>query len=204
MCKIKIYTKLDVIAAFNQICIKKNHEWMTIFNTYYDQFEYLIMSFELCNALSNFQNYINEIIYEYFDVFCSVYLNDVLIYNNDENEHTDQMLKILCWLQEQDLYLNINKYEFNSRKIKYLDLIVIFDDVKINSKKVKTIQNWKISQNIKNMQVFLKFVNFYHQFIINFSQQTHFLIECSKSKVFLIRTEKQKIRYNLFTWITNY
>ena len=91
LCKVKIYIKLDVIVIFNQICIKKNHEWMTAFNTHYDQFEYLIMSFELCNALSNFQNYINEIIYEYLDMFCSVYLNDVLIYNDDENKHMNQI-----------------------------------------------------------------------------------------------------------------
>ena len=73
---------------------------MTVFNTCYNQFEYLIMLFELCNALSNFQSYINETVHEYFNVFCSIYLNNVLIYNNDENEHTNQILKILHQLQE--------------------------------------------------------------------------------------------------------
>ena len=114
---------------------------MTVFNTCYDQFEYLIMSFELCNALSNFQNYINETVHEYLDVFCSAYLNNVLIYSDDENEHTDQILKILHQLQEQDLHLDIDKCEFDSRKIKYLNLIVTSDDVKMNSEKVKAIQN---------------------------------------------------------------
>ena len=87
--------------------------------------------------------------------------------------------------------------------MKYLDLIVTFDDVKMNLKKVKAIQNWKTSWSVKNMQAFLRFVNFYCQFIINFSQWTHFLTECSKNKIFLIRTEKWKIRYNLFTWIAD-
>ena len=114
---------------------------MTVFNTHYDQFEYLIISFELCNASSNFQSYINETIHEYLDVFCSVYLNDILIYSNDENEHTDQILKILCQLQEQDLHLDIDKCEFDSKKVKYLDLIVTSDDVKMNSEKMKAIQN---------------------------------------------------------------
>ena len=158
------------------------------------------MLFKLCNASSNFQNYINKTIHEYFDVFCSIYLNNILIYNNDENKHTNQILKILYWLQEWDFYLDIDKCEFDSREMKYLDLIITSDDVKMNSEKVKAIQNWKISWNIKNMQAFLEFVNFYCWFIINFSQWTHSLTECSKSKVFLIRTEKQKIRYNLFTW----
>src|SRR5436190_22822418 len=84
------------------------------------------MSFRLCNASSNFQSYINKTVCEYLDVFCSVYLNDVLIYNNDENKHTDQILKILCQLQEQDLHLDIDKCEFDSKKMKYLDLIITF------------------------------------------------------------------------------
>ena len=71
---------------------------MTAFNTHYDQFEYLIMLFRLYNASSNFQNYINKTIYEYFDMFCSVYLNNVLIYSNDENKHMNQILKIFCQL----------------------------------------------------------------------------------------------------------
>ena len=88
--------------------------------------------------------------------------------------------------------------------MKYLDLIIISDDVKMNSEKVKAIQNWETSQNVKNVQAFLEFANFYHWFIINFLQQIYFLIECNKNKVFLIRIEKQKIRYNLFTWTADY
>src|SRR5436189_4329142 len=114
---------------------------MIAFNTCYDQFEYLIMSFKLCNASSNFQSYINETIHEYFNVFCLVYLNNVLIYNDDENKHTNQMLKIFCQLQKQDFHLNIDKCEFDSKKIKYLNLIITFDNVKMNSEKVKAIQN---------------------------------------------------------------
>ena len=148
------------------------------------------MLFELCNALSNFQNYINETVHKYFDVFYSIYLNDVLIYNDDENEHTNQILKIFHWFWEWNLYLDIDKCEFDSRKMKYLDLIITFNDVKMNSEKVKAIQNWKTSQNIKNVQAFLEFVNFYCWFIINFSQWTCSLTEYSKNKVFLIRTEK--------------
>ena len=64
---------------------------MTAFNTHYDQFEYLIMLFRLYNASSNFQNYINKTIYEYFDMFYSIYLNNILIYSNDENKHTNQI-----------------------------------------------------------------------------------------------------------------
>ena len=48
------FTKLDIIAAFNQIRIKEGQEWMTAFNTRYSQFEYLVMPFGLCNVPRTF------------------------------------------------------------------------------------------------------------------------------------------------------
>ena len=86
------YTKLDVIHAFNRIRIKEDHEWLTAFNSRYGQFEYLVMPFCLCNALGTFQGYINEFLREYLDVFCTAYLDDVLIYTSKDEDHASHML----------------------------------------------------------------------------------------------------------------
>ena len=81
------YTKLDVIHAFNQIRMKEGHKWLTAFNSRYGQFEYLVMPFGLCNAPGTFQGYINESLREYLDVFCTAYLDDVLIYSGREEDY---------------------------------------------------------------------------------------------------------------------
>ena len=60
----------------------------------YNLFEYMIMSFELYNALNIFQIFINDVLREYFDVFCFAYLNDILIYNNIKKEHINYVRKI--------------------------------------------------------------------------------------------------------------
>ena len=57
----KQFTKLDIIHVFNRIRIKNGQEWLTVFNTRYGQFEYLVKLFELCNASGMFQSYINNI-----------------------------------------------------------------------------------------------------------------------------------------------
>ena len=75
--------------------IKKCQELLTTFNTRHGQFEYLVMPFGLCNTPDTFQSYINNSLHEYLDVFCTAYLDDVLIYSIDEKEHTKQVLKIL-------------------------------------------------------------------------------------------------------------
>lgn len=87
--EVEIFTKLDIIHAFNRIRIKEGHEWLTAFNTRYGQFEYLIMPFGLCNASGTFQSYINDSFKEYLDVFCTAYLDDILIYSKNKKEHAD-------------------------------------------------------------------------------------------------------------------
>ena len=89
------YTKLDVIHAFNRIRMKEGHKWLTAFNSRYGQFEYLVMPFGLCNAPGTFQGYINESLREYLDVFCTAYLDDVLIYSAREEDHADHVLQVL-------------------------------------------------------------------------------------------------------------
>ena len=139
LCAAKFYTKLNVIAAFNEIRIRKGDEEKTAFLTRYGLYEYVVMSFDLCNAPETFQSFINETFRDYLNVFCSVYLNDVLIYSNIRKKHTTHVRKVLDKLHAAGLYLNINKCEFYVNEIKYLELIIIIDGVKMDSEKVQII-----------------------------------------------------------------
>ena len=79
--KAKYFTKLNIVVAFNKIRMAEREKWKTAFRTRYGFFESLIMNFGLCGVPSSFQNYINDILHEYLDTFCSAYINDILIYN---------------------------------------------------------------------------------------------------------------------------
>ena len=94
------------------------------------------MFFDFCNVFETFQSFINETFRDYLNVFCFVYLNDVLIYNNIKKKHIIHVRKIFDKLHVANFYLNINKCEFYVNEIKYFELIIIIDDVKMNSKKV--------------------------------------------------------------------
>jgi Reverse transcriptase (RNA-dependent DNA polymerase) len=96
----KFYTKLDVIIAFNRIRIAEKQEYLIVFNTYYGLFEILVIPFGLSNAPVIFQAWINEILYLYLDIFCIVYINDILIYLDNLFEHKKHIKKVLCVLQD--------------------------------------------------------------------------------------------------------
>ena len=97
------------------------------------------MPFGLCNAPGTFQSFINDTVREYLDVFCTAYLDDVLIYSENEEEHSEQVLKVLTRLKDKRLQVDIDKCEFSVTEIKYLGLIVTTEGIKMDSEKIEAI-----------------------------------------------------------------
>ena len=85
--KTQYFTKFDIIAVFNQIHIQEDDEKYTVFQTWWDLFEQLMMFFDLKNKFNMFQHYINDMLHEFLDVFVTAYIDDILIYLNFLSEH---------------------------------------------------------------------------------------------------------------------
>ena len=150
-CQVKIYSKFDIIIVFNEIRMKFDHEKKIVFIIRYEFFEYVVMFFDLCNVFETFQILINKTFQEYLNDFCTTYLNDILIYSNSKTEHIKHVNKMLFKLKKANFYLNIDKCKFHVITIKYLNLIIIIEDIQINFNKIKIILKWKISRTIKNV-----------------------------------------------------
>ena len=198
----KVFSKFDIIHAFNRIRMKEGQEWLTAFNTRYGQFEYLVMSFGLCNAPGMVQNYINEAVRDFLDQFCTAYMDDILVYSNSEEEHTDHVLKVLRRLRERRLQLDIDKCEFNTKQVKYLGLIITTDGIKMDPDKLACIRDWQTPTSVKDVQQFVGFCGFYRHFIKDFSRHVRPLNELTEGESYLSRTGKRKVRYKPFIWTT--
>ncbi len=129
-----------------------------------------ILSFELINELISFQQYMNDVLWDFLNNFCQVYLDDILIYSKTQWKHKQHVKMILSRLWEADLQMNIQKCKFNVEETIFLEVIVLEQNLRMNSIKVKFIVNWTTSINLKKVQDFMKFVNFYWRFIKNFSK----------------------------------
>ena len=97
------------------------------------------MLFNLYNVSITFQVFINDVLKEYLNVFYITYFDDILIYNNIKEKHLYHINKILNKLQKVELYFDINKCDFYIIRVKYLDLIIIIDEIEINFKKIEII-----------------------------------------------------------------
>ena len=179
----KIFTKLDIISAFNRLRIREGDEPLTAFKTRFGLFEYLVMPFGLCNGPASFQNYINDTLGEWLDDFCTAYLDDILIYSYNEAEHEIHVKRILQKLLEAGLQIDITKCAFGVTEVPYLGLIITTKGVKIDPAKVNTIINWPLIINVKDVQSFLGFANFYRRFIYRYSKLAAPLTNLTKKNV---------------------
>jgi len=143
--KIKYYIKLNIIAVFNKLRMTYENEWKIAFRTRYDLYKYNVLLFELTNESSSFQNFINDTLHDFLNVFCIAYMNDILIYSNSKKKHTQHVHQILKRLRVIKLQINIKKCEFSVIEIKYLSLIIITHEIKMNSEKINVIMNWAAS-----------------------------------------------------------
>jgi hypothetical protein len=99
----KIYTKLNIIVIFNHIRITERQEYLTAFNTYYSLYKTLVILFGLSNAPATFQACINKVLHSYLDVFCTIYINDILVYSNDLTSYKQYVRLIIKALRDAGL-----------------------------------------------------------------------------------------------------
>src|SRR5204863_4622168 len=141
----------------------------------YKLYEYQVMLFELTNASVTFQKLINHVLYNHLNEFVITYLDDILIYSENEENHEKHVKKVLKKLQEKKLYLKSEKCKFHKQQVKYLEHIVTTERLEMNSKKIKAIIKFLTSKCIKNIQTFQKLTEYYQKFITNFISITALL-----------------------------
>ena len=159
---------VNIIAAFNKFWMHLNSEDLIIFIISFDAFKYKVLFFDLINELAFYQQYMNEVLFDFLNCFIQVYLNDILIYSKTHRKHVDYVCLVLSRLWEAGLQIDIWKYKFHIQKTKFLKLILTTEEFEMNSKKIKAIKNWSMLNNLKLTQSFLRFCNFYKCFIYCF------------------------------------
>ena len=93
--KARVYTKLDLREAYHRVRITKGDKWKTAFRTRYGHFKYTVMPFSLTNAPAQFQQLILQTLAGLVNITCIIYLNNILIFSDEEKEHKDHVREVL-------------------------------------------------------------------------------------------------------------
>src|ERR1700677_3946600 len=124
------------------------------------------MFFELTNSPASFQTMMNAILKDLIDQgHVVVYMDDILVFTKDLEEHRRIVNEVLRQLKENDLFLKPQKCFFEQKEVKFLGLIISEEGIRIDLKKVEGVQNWPHPKKVKEVQAFLGFANFYRRFV---------------------------------------
>ncbi len=135
----KYLTRLNIIVAFNKLCMHSDSEDLTIFIIFFNSYKYHVMLFELINESAFYQHYMNDVLFKYLHQFCQIYLDDIIIYSKILKKHKQHVWLILNKLREADLQIDINKCEFHVQKTIFLELLILIKELKMNLQKMQAV-----------------------------------------------------------------
>ena len=150
----KTFTKLDIRGAYNLIRMRGVDEWKTAFCTHFGLFESLVMPFGLTNAPATFQAYINDALRPFLDRLCTAYLDDILIYSENEEQYIEHVKQILEALTKAGLQVEPQKCEFHTNNGEYLGFIFTTEGLRMDPARITTIIEWPIPKKLRDVRSF--------------------------------------------------
>ena len=100
--------------------MKAASEDLTTFNSRFGAYKYKVSPFGLTGGPASWQHFINDVLFEYLDKFCTAYLDDILIYSRNLKQHRQHVRGVLIKLREAGIQADVDKCEFHVTETKYL------------------------------------------------------------------------------------
>jgi hypothetical protein len=163
-----VFSKIDLRSGYHHLKIRATDIPKTAFITRYGLYEYTMMPFGLTNAPAYFMYLMNKVFMEYLDKFVMVFIDDILIFSKNEEQHDEHLRLVLQKLRENQLYAKLNKCEFWLKEVSFLGHIISEGGLSIDPSKVKDVLSWKTPQNVLDIISFLGLEGYYRRFIEGF------------------------------------
>ena len=138
-----VFSKIDLRSGYYQLRVKEVDVSKTAFRTRYGHYEFLVMPIGLTNAPAAFMDLMNRVFHPYLDQFVVVFIDDILVYSKDAQEHEHHLRIVLQTLRENQLFANLSKCDFWLKKVSFLGHIVPAEGIRADPVKIEAIVNWK-------------------------------------------------------------
>ncbi|GJY19939.1 putative reverse transcriptase domain-containing protein [Tanacetum coccineum] len=155
-----VYLKIDLRSGYHQLRVQEEDIPKTEFRTRYGHYEFQVMPFGLTNAPVVFMNLMNQVCKPYLDKFVIMFIDDILIYSKNKEEHEEHLKLTLELLKKEELYAKFSKYDFWLPKVQFLSHVIDSEDIYVDPAKIKSIKDWASSKTLIEIFQFLGSENF--------------------------------------------
>nr|ABA94769.1 retrotransposon protein, putative, Ty3-gypsy subclass [Oryza sativa Japonica Group] len=178
----RVFSKIDLRSGYHQLKIRSEDIPKTAFSTRYGLYEFTVMSFGLTNAPAFFMNLMNKIFMEYLDQFVVVFIDDILVYSKNEEEHAEHLRLIMEKLRDHQLFAKFSKCEFWLDRVAFLGHVISSNGVEVDPSKVEAVLAWNPPKNVSEIRSFLGLAGYYRRFIEGFSKLARPMTELLKKE----------------------
>ncbi|XP_058740934.1 uncharacterized protein LOC131613264 [Vicia villosa] len=165
----RVFSKIDLRSGYHQIRVKEEDIQKTAFRTQYGHYEYSVMPFGVSNAPGVFMEYMNRIFHSYLNQLVVVFIDDILIYSNSDEEHAGHLRIVLQVLKENKLFAKLSKCEFWLQEVSFLGHVISKDGIAVDPFKVSVVLKWEPPKSVTEIRSFFSLAGYYRRFIEGFS-----------------------------------
>ncbi|KZV49595.1 hypothetical protein F511_15455 [Dorcoceras hygrometricum] len=164
-----VYSKIDLRSGYHQLRVRDEDISKTAFRTRYGHYEFVVMPFGLTNAPAVFMSLMNRVFQRYLDDFVIVFIDDILIYSKNLNDHASHLRTVLQTLRNEKLYAKLSKCEFWLQRVVFLGHIISGAGISVDPSKIEAVINWPRPKSVPEIRSFMGLAGYYRRFIQDFS-----------------------------------
>ncbi|GJT10432.1 putative reverse transcriptase domain-containing protein [Tanacetum coccineum] len=178
-----VYSKIDLRSGYHQLRVQEEDIPKTAFRTRYGHYEFQVMPFGLTNAPAVFMDLMNRVCKPYLDKFVIVFIDDILIYSKNKQEHEEHLKLILELLKKEELYAKFSKCEFWIPKVQFLGHVIDSEGIHVDPAKIESVKDWASPKSPTEIRQFLGLAGYYRRFIEGFSKIAKPMTKLTQKKV---------------------
>ncbi|GKB10614.1 putative reverse transcriptase domain-containing protein [Tanacetum coccineum] len=192
-----VYSKIDLRSGYHQLRVRDEDIPKTSFRTRYGHYEFQVMPFGLTNAPAIFMDLMNRVCKTYLDKFIIVFIDDILIYSRNKEEHANHLRIILKLLKKEKLYAKFSKCDFWIHIVQFLGHLIDSQGLHVDPAKIEAVKNWTSPTTPTEIRQFLGLAGYYRRFIKDFSKIAKSLTELTQKNKKYIWGEDQESAFQL-------
>ncbi|GJS85514.1 reverse transcriptase domain-containing protein [Tanacetum coccineum] len=192
-----VYSKIDLRSGYHQLRVREEDIPKTTFRMRYGHYELQVMPFGLTNAPVVFMDLMNRVCKPYLDKFVIVFIDDILIYSRNKEEHANHLRIILELLRKEKLYAKFSKCDFWIHIVQFLGHLIDNQGLHVDPAKIEAVKNWTSPTTPTEVRQFLGLAGYYRRFIEGFSKIAKPLTKLTQKNKSYIWGEEQESAFQL-------
>ncbi|GKC86459.1 putative reverse transcriptase domain-containing protein [Tanacetum coccineum] len=192
-----VYSKIDLRLGYHQLRVREEDILKPVFRTRYNHYEFQVMPFGLTNAPAVFMDLMNRVCKPYLDKFVIVFIDDILIYLKNKQEHEEHLKLILELLKKEELYVKFSKCEFWILNVQFLGHVIDSQGIHVDPAKIESIKDWASIKSPTEIRQFLGLAGYYRRFIKGFLKIAKPMTKLTQKKVKFEWGDKQETVFQL-------